>query len=276
MATSSKIVFDRDELDLIVLAGCSLDESPGSNWVQENGGLPDYICRIAKAIKRTGKTTSQAVAIAVSRVKKWAAGADDVDADTRAKAAAALAEWEKLKAKNKAKKTVKATGQGDFLCLTTNFNVDAVRKAWNQQTSDWRIRWRTDNPTASYSEGPPYSYIKEMWTTYLIVECDNGDELHKVDYEVDDDGEVTFAEPVPVKTQYVVIDDAAEKEIFGDQPTNSQLRQLLATMGPCRSKTDTLLLSIKRSRSALEEIGLAGAGARTALETVLAAAKPKE
>lgn len=37
------VVFARDELDLIVeFAGCSLDEKPGSNWVQGAGGLPDY------------------------------------------------------------------------------------------------------------------------------------------------------------------------------------------------------------------------------------------
>ncbi len=278
MATSSKIVFDRDEIDLIVeLAGCSLDESPGSNWVQKNGGLPEYICRIARAIKRTGKTTSQAISIAVSRVKKWAAGADDVDADTRAKAAAAVAEWEKLKTKNKAKK-VKATAQGDFLCLTTNFNVDNVRRAWNTQTSDWRAKWSAMNPNQPYSAGPPYSYIKEMWTTYLIVECDDKDDLYKVDYEVDDDGKVTFADPVPVKTQYVVID---EQETFGEQPSNSQLRQIMATMGPCHpSKTDQVLLSFSSSMqnavSALDMIGAASARSRTALEQVLAAAKPKE
>lgn len=40
---NDKVVFARDELDLIVaFAGCSLDEKPGSNWVQKAGGLPDY------------------------------------------------------------------------------------------------------------------------------------------------------------------------------------------------------------------------------------------
>jgi hypothetical protein len=112
VATTTTI-FDRDDLDLIAaFAGCSLDSSPGSNWVQETGGLPEYICQIARAIKRTGKTTSQAIAIAVSRCKKWAAGADNVDADTRAKAAKAIAQWEAKKAKARAtpnKNTVKAS-----------------------------------------------------------------------------------------------------------------------------------------------------------------------
>lgn len=97
-----------DEDLIVAFAGCSLDEKPGSNWVQDAGGLPDYICRVAKAIKRSGKSTSQSIAIAVSRIKVWAAG-KGVDADTQAKAAKALAEWEKLKGKSKAK-DVKASG----------------------------------------------------------------------------------------------------------------------------------------------------------------------
>ena len=88
--------------DLVLLAGCSLDEHPSTgNWVQSAGGLPEYICEIARAIKRSGKTTSRAIAIAVGTVKNWAHGKGDVDADTRAKAAKALAQWSAMKAKAK-------------------------------------------------------------------------------------------------------------------------------------------------------------------------------
>jgi uncharacterized protein YqfA (UPF0365 family) len=102
-----------EDHDLIVaFAGCSLDEKPGSNWVENAGGLPEFICEIARAIKRTGKTTSEAIAIAVSRVKVWATG-KGVDKGTQAKAAKAVAQWDakrtKSKAKTKAKETVKAT-----------------------------------------------------------------------------------------------------------------------------------------------------------------------
>lgn len=93
---------------IVSLAGtgpCSLDRNPGkSNWVQDNGGLPNYICHIVKAIHGDGMDVSRAIAIAVGRVKKWAAGVGDVDPDTRAKAAKAVAEWEALKAKARAKK----------------------------------------------------------------------------------------------------------------------------------------------------------------------------
>lgn len=97
---------------IVVFAGCSLDESPGSNWVEDAGGLPDFICRVARAIKRGGKTTSEAIAIAVSRMKVWATG-KGVDKDTQAKAAAAVADWEEKRAKSHAKsgakKAVKAS-----------------------------------------------------------------------------------------------------------------------------------------------------------------------
>jgi hypothetical protein len=82
--------------------------------------LPEYICQVAKGIKKTGKTTSEAIAIAVSRMKVWATG-KGVDKDTQAKAAAALAEWEEKRAKTHAKtaakdagKTVKATVVDDI------------------------------------------------------------------------------------------------------------------------------------------------------------------
>ncbi len=34
---------DKTDIELVVqLAGCSLDESPGKNWVERSGGLPEY------------------------------------------------------------------------------------------------------------------------------------------------------------------------------------------------------------------------------------------
>jgi hypothetical protein len=88
--------------EFVSLAGCTLAEKPGtSNWVEEEGGLPEYICEIARAIKRKGKTTSRAIAIAIGTVKNWAHGKGNVDADTRAKAAKALAQWTAMKARAK-------------------------------------------------------------------------------------------------------------------------------------------------------------------------------
>lgn len=101
MATTFELTSGDHDL-IVAFAGCSLDESPGKNWVEGVGGLPNYICEVARAIKRSGKSTSQAIAIAVSRIKKWASGVG-VDKDTQAKAAKALAEWEEKKAKSHAK-----------------------------------------------------------------------------------------------------------------------------------------------------------------------------
>lgn len=92
-----------DELHCVISlsAGCSLDMHPGGkNWVEQNGGLPQYICEIAKSILEDGKmNVSRAIATAVSRVKVWAAGGGGVKPAVKAKAAAAVAQWENLKSK---------------------------------------------------------------------------------------------------------------------------------------------------------------------------------
>lgn len=99
---------DPDDADLIVDLAGRLDWSPKKNWVENEGGLPKYIEDIALALIRDhGMPRERAIATAVNRVKKWAAGGDDVKADTRAKAAAAVAKWEAMKAKAKAKRAAK-------------------------------------------------------------------------------------------------------------------------------------------------------------------------
>lgn len=99
-----------DDMVSLATGAYSLAEKPGkNNWIEHASdyGLPLYIARIAKALIRSGHPKSRAIAIAISRVKVWAAGGGGVNADTRAKAAKAVAEWEALKAKSKAKKAVK-------------------------------------------------------------------------------------------------------------------------------------------------------------------------
>ena len=103
-------VLNRDDLllahelaeDIIALgSSASLDRSPKKNWVENAGELPAYVREVARSIEKTGKTLSQAIAIAISRIKKWAATGKG---EVKAKAIKALAEWEALKAKNKGKK----------------------------------------------------------------------------------------------------------------------------------------------------------------------------
>lgn len=89
-----------------------LDRSPKKNWVEKAGGLPDYIERIAKHIHyEGGKDISTAISMAISQVRKWAAGGEGVSAKTQALASKALSAWEALKAKNKAKTAVQMSAR---------------------------------------------------------------------------------------------------------------------------------------------------------------------
>ena len=85
-------MLDQSDNNLVLyLAKCTLAKTPGkNNWLEEDavGGLPEYICRIARAVHRDGKhSISQSIAIAVGRVKTWARGGGGVTAKTRAQAA---------------------------------------------------------------------------------------------------------------------------------------------------------------------------------------------
>jgi hypothetical protein len=95
-------MLDNSDYEFIALSSsASLAEVPGdNNWIEKKGGnLPPYVRKLARGIMKSGKTKSQAIAIAISRIKKWAAGGGSVDADTKAQAAKAVAQWEALKAK---------------------------------------------------------------------------------------------------------------------------------------------------------------------------------
>lgn len=191
--------------------GCSLDSSPGENWVERSGGLPNYICKIAKGVMRSGKSKSSAIAIAVSRVKAWAAGGDDVDADTQAKAASAAAQWEKLKAKNKKSKLVKATDPlGDYVFLTDvgSFNTDLVRRAWDTQEEAKRraaeVASRVSIEGTMATDNGGYRWIKELWTDYIIVEQNDATKplYAKIPYSVAG-STVTFGEEERVAQVWV-------------------------------------------------------------------------
>jgi hypothetical protein len=93
---------DRIDAVLAKYDTSSLATAPGKddNWIERAGGdLPSFVRAIAHALIRQGRPKSQAIAIAIGTIKRWAAGGGDVTAQTRAKAAKAVAEWEALKAK---------------------------------------------------------------------------------------------------------------------------------------------------------------------------------
>ena len=93
----------------------ALERTPGvQNWVDEAGGLPRYIERIAIHLHGKGMSISHAIATAVNAAKKMCAtgdvswpGLQHINAGSRAEACAAVAQWEKMKAEAKAKKGAK-------------------------------------------------------------------------------------------------------------------------------------------------------------------------
>ena len=212
---------DTDDALIVALASgssCSLGTTPEKdNWVDQGGGLPPYICKIARAVKRSGKSTSSSIAIAVSRVKKWAAGADGVDVDTKAKASKAVTQWEAMKAKAKAKRVVKASSLAgeSYVMLTAigSFNTEVVRDAFYGYV-------RTDGPVAiGYDAGVtiPEAYITELWTDHIIAELGYGSDRRfmRIPYTVAG-LTVSFGEPTPVERSWTEVtepDELTELEI---------------------------------------------------------------
>lgn len=215
--TDETINLSGEDLDLIwYLAGarpCSLETKPGDkdNWIERAGGsLPNYICIVAKGIMRTGKTKSAAIAIAISRIKKWAAGGDDVNADTRVKAAKALAQWTALKAKHAAKKVVKATapdGTG-FIILSsvTSYSLDQVRDAWEDKMRTIRKQIREIEGYEKAEAVVPYGYVREVYVDYIIVTFEDTDTpFFRVPYTSTESG-IDFGVPEPIKLEWVSAD----------------------------------------------------------------------
>lgn len=226
----------QDDIDLIELSSssASLDASPRKNWVENAGGLPPYVRKLARGIMKSGKSKEQAIAIAISRIKKWAAGGGDVDADTRAKSAKAVAQWEKAKAKNKAKNLVKMSyAEGDYIMLAYggSYNTDTVRSAWDAQERVRRQAYEKTNRSSSdmavpASEMYPYRWVREVWSDFIIIEDESpeGRCYHKIPYYVEH-GEVEFGEGVEVEQIWATVGDEddyedelneTERELLGD------------------------------------------------------------
>lgn len=247
-------MLDQHDTNLVVFlagagAGCSLDSSPGENWVEKSGGLPSYICKIAKGVMKSGKSKSSAIAIAVSRVKKWAAGGDGVDADTVAKSAKAVAQWEALKAKNKAKQVVKATREDGaaYLMLSNvgSFNTEIVRRAWDAQERLRHHAYEEVHGDSSNIASPPsefysYHWVRELWSDFIIVESEGSGAQStylKIPYGVSGN-KVFFGEPEPVEQIWQETDEVEDDDL-------NEIERLLLQ--------DVLTLSVGR-KSYLETI----------------------
>lgn len=91
-----------------VTAAVWVDKPGINNWVDEAGGLPPMIKRVAKHLMDKGFSQSHAIATAVNVVKKWCRGVPDglnfprvqrVTPATRAQGCKAVAEWEAKRAR---------------------------------------------------------------------------------------------------------------------------------------------------------------------------------
>lgn len=103
-------VDDTPERVAVLLAELDLDEGDFTfaNWVEKAGGLPLYIKRISKHLRKRGMSESHAIATAVNAAKKMCTtgdlnfpGSQQVNPGSRAEACAAVASWEEKKARAK-------------------------------------------------------------------------------------------------------------------------------------------------------------------------------
>ena len=84
------------------------DLSPKKNWVEEEGGLPDYIRMVRNALLEQGHDMARATSLAIGAIKRWAHGGGHVSPAVQAAAAEALAHWEAMRAKAHADDAVSA------------------------------------------------------------------------------------------------------------------------------------------------------------------------
>lgn len=132
----------------------SLERNPGGgdNWLEKVGGLDPYLEKIAESIhERTGKTISQSIQIAWGMVRKWAAGGDNVNPDTRAKAAKAAANMEAKRARYKAMKATDLAAPGDpgeQLDLLLSAEVLDLAYGDHKPPYDWKHGYKPISPQA--------------------------------------------------------------------------------------------------------------------------------
>ncbi len=219
---------------------CSLNHSPKKNWVEKNGGLPNYICHIAKAVGK-GSGSGGSIAIAIGVAKKWASGAGKVTPATRAKASAAVAQWEALKARAHAHHVVKASDTTrDMLSVTLSntedFNTAIVGNAWQEYMEHCGMLASARRQMGEdVTEPDGDEFIKELWNNYVIAQDgyeDSTPSYYRVPYTVNGT-DVEFGDWTPVMQTYTdapagsdsddgdSLDDDALADIQSSAPTGS-------------------------------------------------------
>lgn len=194
---------DKEHILFLASSSAPLDKSPKVNWVEKAGGLPPYVRKLARGIMKSGHDLSSAISIAISRIKVWAAGGGEVNADTRAKAVKALAQWEKAKAKSHVKLTNPDGEEYLALSAVSSFDTELVRVAWDSIQSERRVAYNKEHQITGseyYDSGYHFQWIEELGTDYIIVKVndDRGGSKEKIPYTVDDEQGVIFGPPVRI------------------------------------------------------------------------------
>lgn len=212
--------------------------SPGDreNWVDQVGGLPTYVREIAHALIRAGHDESGAIRLAVGAVKRWAAGGDDVNADTRAKAAAAVADWEAKKAAAHADNVIEsktaaqvvtelapATKDMETKMHPTRNGQPAFEETLDKVRSAVRAKYGDDAPKSEKGDAP-CSWVTVDATfpdsVVFTILSDDGAKVgtYTAPWSATPDGTVTVGDKAPARVA-VVSDASVPAAITPPTPT---------------------------------------------------------
>lgn len=127
-----------------------LDRSPNKNWVENAGGLPMYIRRIANHLHaEKGMDISRAIAVAVNAVKRMCStgdlnwkGKQNVNAGSRAEACAAVTEWERKKASARVSKgiTGRKLTDREMISYIVEEHVNKIQHRFTDEELDGYIK----------------------------------------------------------------------------------------------------------------------------------------
>jgi hypothetical protein len=130
-------------------------------WGKPGFKLPNYIENVAKGLIEDGHDRSSAIAIAISSVKRWAAGGGKVGPEVRAASAKAVAQWTALKA---------AAGGGSSHAVVRTRAVElAGEPGWEGSQGPFRGDY-----------GKPHAYARDIHSGAGNCVCGSGptDKVH--------------------------------------------------------------------------------------------------
>lgn len=110
----------------------------------------------------------------------------------------------------------------------TSFNLETVRGAWSEKQRAERAAWRAarlmeDGAYATPSESYPYSWCKEVWSDFIIVENEGRGKgtFQKIPFTVGADQVVTFGTPKAVKQEYVALSAGGAELLWQESAVDS-------------------------------------------------------